>query len=105
VVEVDAHLAAVEVSAVAAGSPVREFSWHPRQGNYPGWLWTATTGTLVGYESLLERDRVLLVDFDVAVAGIASQPFWLSGLDEGVQRRHAPDHLLACADGSHGSSR
>ena len=55
VVEVDAHLAAVEVSAVAAGSPVREFSWHPRQGNYPGWLWTATTGTLVGYESLLER--------------------------------------------------
>lgn len=105
VVEADAHLAAVEVSAVAARSPVREFSWHPRQGNYPGWLWTATTGTLVGYESLLERDRVLLADFDVAVAGIASQPFWLSGLDEGVQRRHAPDHLLACADGSHGSSR
>ena len=56
----------------------------------------------MGYESLLEPDRVLLPDFDVAVTGIASpsQPFWLSGLDEGVQRRHAPDYLLACADGS-----
>lgn len=56
--------------------------------------------TSAGYASLLERDRVLLADFDVAVTGIASQPFWLSGLDEGVQRWHAPDYLLACADGS-----
>ncbi|MBC7273661.1 MAG: TnsA-like heteromeric transposase endonuclease subunit [Streptomyces sp.] len=98
--EVVTSLADVEVAAVVGGSPVREFSWRPRQGNYPGWLWTSTTRTLVGYESLLERDRVLLADFDVSVTGIASQPFWLSGRDEGVQRRHAPDYLLACADGS-----
>lgn len=90
----------VEVAAVASGSPVREFSWRQNQGNYPGWLWTATTGTLVGYESLLERNRVLLADFDTTVTGIVSQPFWLSGLDDGAQRRHAPDYLLADRGGS-----
>ncbi|MGO0575556.1 TnsA-like heteromeric transposase endonuclease subunit [Ornithinimicrobium panacihumi] len=79
---------------------MREFSWRPKQDNYPGWLWTATTGSLVGYESLLERDRVLLADFDAVVGGIASQPFWLSGDDEGVRRRHVPDYLLTCRDGS-----
>lgn len=98
--EVVTTLSEVEVTAVATGSPVREFSWHPRQGNYPGWLWTATTGTLVGYESLLERDRILLADFDVAVTAIASQPFWVNGLDEDVRRQHAPDYFLVCADGS-----
>lgn len=98
--EVVTTLGGVEVSAVADGSPVREFSWRARQVNYPGWLWTATTGTLVGYESLLERDRVLSADFAPAVTGIASQPFWLSGLDDGVRRRHSPDYLLMCRDGS-----
>ncbi|MBK7722171.1 MAG: TnsA-like heteromeric transposase endonuclease subunit [Austwickia sp.] len=98
--EVTTTLDGVDVATVAEGAPVREFSWRPKQGNYPGWLWTATTGTLVGYESLLERDRVLLADFDPAVTGIASQPFWLSGLDDGVRRRHVPDYLLTCRDGS-----
>lgn len=98
--EVVTTLDGVDVAAVVEGLPVREFSWRPKQGNYPGWLWTATTGTLVGYESLLERDRVLLADFDPAVAGIASQPFWLSGLDDGVRRRHVPDYLLTGRDGS-----
>ncbi len=98
--EVVTTLGDVEVASIMAGSPVREFSWRPRQGNYPGWLWMATTGTLVGYESLLERDRVLLADFDVSVTGIASQPLWLSGRDEGTRRRHAPDYLLTCADTS-----
>ncbi|OFE15309.1 hypothetical protein BA895_06100 [Humibacillus sp. DSM 29435] len=83
---------------------MREFAWHPHQGNYPGWLWTATTGSFVGYESLLERDRVLLADFDPAVVGIVSQPFWISGRDEAcgeVRRRHAPDYLLSLRDGCH----
>lgn len=98
--EVMTTLDGVDVATVVEGAPVREFSWRPKQGNYPGWLWTATTGTLVGYESLLERDRVLLADFDPAVTGIASQPFWLSGLDAEIRRRHVPDYLLTCRDGS-----
>lgn len=98
--EVMTTLERIDVRAVAAGEPVREFSWRPKQGNYPGWLWTATTSTLVGYESLLERDRVLLADFDSDVTGIVSQPFWFSGDDEGARRRHVPDYLLTCRDGS-----
>lgn len=97
--EVATTLGEVEVSSVLEGCPVREFSWRRGQGNYPGWLWTATTGSLVGYESLLERDRALLADFDSTVVGIASQPFWLVGEDAGQLRRHVPDYLLSRSDG------
>ena len=51
-------------------------------------------GHLVGYESLLERDRLWLADFDPTVRGIASQPFWMSGRDGSVLRRHVPDFML-----------
>ena len=98
--EVITTLVDVDVAALAGGLPVRDFSWHPKQGNYPGWLWTATTNSLVGYESLLERDRVLLADFDPVVASIASQPFWVSGQDGQRLRRHAPDYLLTRRDRS-----
>ncbi|WP_406386865.1 hypothetical protein [Streptomyces sp. NBC_00211] len=40
-----------------------------------GWYGAATTGQHVGFESWLERDRLLLMDFDPRVTGIASQPF------------------------------
>lgn len=95
--EVVTTLAEVDVAAVCQGIPVREFSWHRRQGNYPGWLWTATTDSMVGYESLLERDRVLLADFDTSVTRIVSQPFWIAGpvgADTSKRRRHAPDYLF-----------
>lgn len=93
--EVCTNLADVAPGPLLDAAPVREFSWHPHQKNYPGWLWTATTGGHVGYESLLERDRVLLADFDVGVTAIVSQPFWIAGDDDGIRRRHAPDYLLA----------
>ncbi|GAB3707332.1 hypothetical protein GCM10028815_20100 [Mariniluteicoccus flavus] len=51
---------------------------------------------MVGYESLLERDRLMVADQDPNVCGIASQPFWLQGtLDDGTPVRHVPDYLLA----------
>jgi hypothetical protein len=37
----------------------------------------------VGFESWLERDHVLHLDFDPSVVGIASQPLWLHWTDEG----------------------
>lgn len=76
------------------GRPVRSFPTYKNQANYPGWLWSATMGRLVGYESLLERDRLWLADFDPTVKGIASQPMWMSGRDDRVLRRHVPDFLL-----------
>jgi hypothetical protein len=37
------------------------------QRNHLGLLWTSTTRSLVRYESLLERDRLWLADFDPSV--------------------------------------
>ncbi|GAA4205450.1 hypothetical protein GCM10022252_66090 [Streptosporangium oxazolinicum] len=44
----------------------------------------------MGYESWLERDRLVLLDFAPDVVGIASQPFWLHWRDDGERRRHVP---------------
>jgi hypothetical protein len=43
-------------------------------GNY------VTADSHVGFESWMERDHVMALDFDPTVVGIASQPFWLSWL-------------------------
>ncbi|APY84499.1 hypothetical protein A7J05_00725 [Streptomyces alfalfae] len=56
---------------------VRAFASYRRQHNLPGLWWSATTVGHVGYDSWLERDHVMLLDFDPAVVGISSQPFWL----------------------------
>ena len=81
--------------------PVREFRWARGQRHLPGLWWSATTGSHVGYESWLERDHVMLLDFDPLVAAIAAQPFWLRWRDDaGRSRRHAPDLFARMADGS-----
>ena len=42
----------------------------------------------------------MLMDFDPAITGIASQPFWLHWQDkDGRPRRHAPDFFARRADG------
>lgn len=97
---VSSTLGKVDAAAVVAGQPVRSFPTYKGQQNYPGLLWTATTGRLVGYESLLERDRLWLADFDPAVRAISGQPFWLTGRDGSTLRRHVPDFLLQLDDGS-----
>src|ERR1039457_1074142 len=73
------------------GRPVRSF--HSRQGrrNFPGLWWSATSGEHVGFESWLEREHVMLLDFDPAVVAFSSQPFWLLRHDGKRLRRHAPD--------------
>src|SRR5260370_15502741 len=57
--------------------PVREFRFEKGLRNFAGWWYFATTGTHTGFESWLERDHLMLMDFDPAVAAVASQPFWL----------------------------
>jgi hypothetical protein len=74
-----------------AATPVRAFCWAKGQRNFPGLWWSATSGQHVGYESWLERDHVMLLDFDPDVVGVAAQPFWLRWHDGRRQRRHAPD--------------
>ena len=94
-------LGKVAGAEVVRGGPVRSLPTYRGQRNYPGLLWTATTQSLVGYESLLERDRLWLADFDPSVRWVASQPFWLSGRDGPSRRRHVPDFLLEAADGGY----
>ena len=54
-----------------------------------------------GFESWLERDHLLNLDFDPTVVGIASQPFWLHWIDAaGKPDSHAPDFFARRSDGS-----
>lgn len=56
---------------------------------------------LVGFESWVERDHLVALDFDASVVGIVSQPFWLCWTAAGGQRRrHPPDFLVRRADGA-----
>src|SRR4051812_28633615 len=57
--------------------PARSFTSYKGQRHFPGRWWSATEERHVGYESWLERDHLMLLDFDPEVVGIASQPFWL----------------------------
>ena len=81
--------------------PVRSFQWAKGFSHFPGSWWSSTTGDHVGFESWLERDHVMLMDFDQSITGIASQPFWLHWQDEGGRAwRHVPDFFARRADGS-----
>lgn len=82
-------------------SPIRRFTSHKGQRHLSGLWWSATTGGHVGFESWMERDHVMALDFDPTVVGIASQPFWLSWRDEaGKLISHAPDFFARRADGT-----
>ncbi|MGY1949095.1 MULTISPECIES: TnsA-like heteromeric transposase endonuclease subunit [Nocardia] len=78
------------------GGPVRAFRSFRGQRNYPGWYWSSTTGRRVGFESWVERDHLVALDFDPDVVDVLSQPFWLFWPDPqtGRRRRHAPDFLV-----------
>ncbi|MFE5588166.1 TnsA-like heteromeric transposase endonuclease subunit [Kitasatospora sp. NPDC056531] len=80
-------------------APVRPFRWPKGGKSFAGWYFCATTGEHIGYESWLERDRLILLDADPQVTGIASQPFWLHWHDGQRRRRHAPDYFVRLADG------
>jgi len=80
--------------------PVRRFHFEKGLRSFAGWWWFATTGCHVGFESWLERDHVMLMDFDPEITGLSSQPFWLHWRDDEGSRRHAPDFFARRADGT-----
>jgi hypothetical protein len=91
---VTTSLGSVDGRVVVRGRPVRSFPTYPGQRNYPGWLWTATTGGLVGYESLLVWSGI-----DCGWLTSIPQNGWLSGRDGASIRRHVPGFLLDTAKG------
>ena len=95
-----ARLGSVAGIAFEDATPVREFFFYRGQRHFPGLWWLATTGRHVGYESWLERDHVMALDFDRAVTGVSSQPFTLSWEGPGRRVSHTPDYFARLADGS-----
>jgi hypothetical protein len=49
---------------------VRSFPSYRKQRNFPGLWWSSTDGGHVGYESWLERDHLMLLDFGRGVGGV-----------------------------------
>ena len=81
--------------------PARPFRFEKGLRSFAGWWYFATTGAHVGFESWLERDHLMLMDFDPDVRAVSSQPFWLRWRDgDGRSRRHVPDFFARKADGS-----
>jgi hypothetical protein len=81
--------------------PARPFRFEKGLRSFAGWWYFGTTGTHVGFESWLERDHLMLMDFDPDVQAVSSQPFWLRWLDSaGRSRRHAPDFFARKAGGT-----
>jgi len=82
-----------------ARRPVRGFLSYKGQRNHIGHWWPAINGDLARYKSWLERDRLLLLDFDADTVVIASQPFWLFWTAaEGKSCSHAPDYFACLTD-------
>jgi len=100
--------AGVEVVAVGqlrvehfAGSvPWRRWRSYHGQPHLSGSYWAATVGAHVVYESRLELARLLLADFDPQVRSMWAQPCLLTGVADGVERRHVPDFLFASSEGA-----
>lgn len=83
--------------------PVRSFFAWPGKRNYEGSWWSSTVRAHVGFESLLERDFLMLADHDEDVAGIASQPFallWPQGTEGAAgMSRTSSSALMTASDG------
>lgn len=59
----------------------------------PGRWFSTTAGRFLDYESLLERDWMLLMDFDREVESICEQPLRLRYRRDGRPASHVPDLL------------
>jgi hypothetical protein len=81
-------------------SPVRKFGSYRGKRSFSGLWWSCTISDHVGFESWLERDRVMALDFDPDVVGLSSQPFRLSWRAGGKTRSHIPDYFVRLRDGS-----
>ncbi|WP_148061709.1 hypothetical protein [Curtobacterium sp. JUb34] len=81
----------IAVKDFVLGHPTRDYSRRRSQRHKPVAVWTQTTHGHVHCESRLEREFVLLADFDPRVAHISAQPFtalWPNGFP---LKKHTPD--------------
>jgi len=88
----------VDVAEVFGGRAARPFPAWPGKRTFNGWYWCRSTEGMVPFESLFEREAIMVLDFDLAVVDIVAQPFAL--LWPRSASHHFPDLLVRHADGS-----
>ena len=74
--------------------PVRTPGVYQRQRHMPGRWFSTTSGRFLEYESLLEREWMLMMDFDREVEWICEQPLRLRYVKDGKPASHVPDLLV-----------
>jgi hypothetical protein len=72
--------------------PVRKVS--NRGGNIVGRFPSLKMGRMIAFESLLERDFIYLLDYDVRVERFEEQPLTIEYRQEGELRHYTPDFQL-----------
>jgi hypothetical protein len=87
-------LADLSLDLLRRCGPVRRPGAYQRQQHMPGRWFSTTAGRFLEYESLLERDWMLLLDFDREVEWICEQPLRLRYLKDGKPASHVPDLLV-----------
>jgi hypothetical protein len=92
--EVRGCLADLSLGLLRRCEPVRTPGVYRRQRHMPGRWFSTTTGGFLEYESLLERDWMLLMDFDREVEWICEQPLRLRYVRDGKPASHVPDLLV-----------
>ncbi|PQZ93893.1 transposase [Arthrobacter sp. MYb227] len=80
--------------------PIRRVAAYKGQRNFAGLWWFVSTQEHVGFESWLEHDHLIRLDFDPSVAGIASQPFSIKLPQLLPQTWHVPDYFVRQVDGT-----
>ncbi len=79
--------------------PVRAPAAYADQRHMPGSWYSTTAGRHLEHESLLERDWMLVMDFDPRVEWICEQPLRLRYTRDGRKASHVPDLLcLRCGE-------
>ena len=92
--EVRGGLADLSFEVLRRCAPVRSPGVYQRQRHMPGRWFSTTAGRFLEYESLLERDWMLLLDFDREIEWICEQPLRLRYRMDDEPASHVPDLLV-----------
>jgi hypothetical protein len=92
--EVRGCLSELGLDVLRGARPVRSPGVYRRQRHMPGHWFSSTAGCFLEYESLLERDWMLLLDFDREVEWLCEQPLRLRYSRYGGPASHVPDLLV-----------
>jgi hypothetical protein len=92
--EIRGCLADLSLDQLRRCAPVRMPGVYRRQRHMPGRWFSTSTGRFLEYGSLLERDWMLLMDFDREVGSTCEQPLRLRYLKDGLPASHVPDLLV-----------